>query len=58
MRAAVGGAITRASNPEVAAMALKDILREAWNDDPRMEDVTAAAKAAQAKPAPTQGKAE
>lgn len=43
MRAAVGGAITRASNPEAAAMAMKDILREAWNADPRMEAVTASA---------------
>ncbi|MDO5533649.1 MAG: thiamine phosphate synthase [Propionibacteriaceae bacterium] len=43
MRAAVGGAITRASNPEAAAMALKDILREAWNADERMEDVTSSA---------------
>lgn len=43
MRAAVGGAITRASNPEAAAMTLKDILREAWNDDPRMEDVISSA---------------
>lgn len=43
MRAAVGGAITRASNPEAAAMQLKDILREAWNADERMEAVSASA---------------
>lgn len=43
MRAAVGGAITRASNPEAAAMTLKDILREAWNSDVRMEAVTSSA---------------
>ena len=42
-RVAVGGAITRASNPEAAAMALKDRLREAWNDDDRMEAITASA---------------
>lgn len=43
MRVAVGGAITRAANPEGAARALKERLRAAWNDDPRMEAVTAAA---------------
>lgn len=43
MRVAVGGAITRAANPEGAAHALKERLRTAWNDDPRMEAVTAAA---------------
>lgn len=43
MRVAVGGAISEASNPEEAAMALKDRLRAAWNDDPRMEAVTASA---------------
>ncbi len=43
MRVAVGGAITRAANPEAAAHALKNGLRTAWNDDARMEAVTSAA---------------
>lgn len=42
-RVAVGAAISGASNPEEATLALKDRLRRAWNDDPRMEAVTAAA---------------
>ncbi|MFP5416282.1 MAG: thiamine phosphate synthase [Actinomycetes bacterium] len=43
MRVGVGAAITEASNPEEATRALKNRLRRAWNDDPRMEAVTAAA---------------
>lgn len=43
MRVAVGGAITRAVHPESAARAIKERLRDAWNDDPRMEAVTASA---------------
>ena len=42
-RVGVGAAITEASNPEEATLALKDRLRRAWNEDPRMEAVTAAA---------------
>ena len=42
-RVAVGGAITRASDPEAAARELKDRLRAAWSDDPRMEGVIDAA---------------
>lgn len=43
MRVAVGGAITDASDPEAAAQAFKERLRQAWNADPTMEAVTKAA---------------
>lgn len=42
-RVAVGSALTSAAQPEGVAMELKDRLRAAWNDDPRMEQVTASA---------------
>lgn len=42
-RVAVGAGITKASDPEGAALAMKNRLREAWNDDPRMEDVISSA---------------
>ncbi|QIK72936.1 hypothetical protein G7070_12505 [Propioniciclava coleopterorum] len=43
MRVAVGGAITHASDPEGAAQAFKERLRDAWNANPKMEAVTKAA---------------
>lgn len=39
-RIAVSRAITAAADPEAAAIALKDRLRQAWNSDPAMQDVT------------------
>ena len=42
-RVAVGGAIVEASDPEAAAHAFKERLRQAWQDDPAMEAVTMAA---------------
>lgn len=43
MRVAVGEAITHADDPGAVARVLKDRLREAWNADARMEEVTRAA---------------
>lgn len=43
MRVAVGAAISQASDPEAAAHAFKERLREAWNANPKMEAVTKAA---------------
>lgn len=42
-RVAVGGAITRASDPRAAATELKDRLRAAWDGDPGMEEVISSA---------------
>lgn len=39
-RIAVSRAITDASDPEAAAMALKDRLRHVWNEDPAMQSLT------------------
>lgn len=39
-RVAVSRAITDAADPEAAAMALKDRLRHAWNEDPAMQNLT------------------
>lgn len=39
-RIAVSRAITDASDAEAAAMALKDRLRHAWNEDPAMQNLT------------------
>lgn len=43
MRVAVGAAITAADDPGAVAGVLKNRLREAWNDDERMEAVVMAA---------------
>lgn len=43
MRVAVGGAITKAPDPQAAAQAFKDRLRHAWQATPAMAEVTAAA---------------
>ncbi|WP_232548565.1 thiamine phosphate synthase [Propioniciclava soli] len=43
MRVAVGAAITDAADPGAVASALKNGLREAWNADARMEEVTRSA---------------
>jgi thiamine-phosphate pyrophosphorylase len=40
MRIAVSRAITTAANPEAAAIALKDRMRQAWNSDPAMQNLT------------------
>lgn len=39
-RIAVSRAITAAADPEAAAIALKDRMRQAWNSDPAMQDLT------------------
>lgn len=39
-RIAVSRAITDAADPEAAAMALKERLRRAWNEDPAMQNLT------------------
>ena len=39
-RISVSRAITSASDPEAAAISLKDRLRHAWNDDPAMANLT------------------
>lgn len=39
-RVAVTRAITEAEDAEAAAMALKDRLRRAWNEDPEMQGLT------------------
>lgn len=39
-RIAVSRAISDAADPEAAAMALKDRLRRAWNEDPAMQSLT------------------
>jgi len=48
MRVVVGRGVVAASDPGAAARALKDRLRAAWADDPRMEAVTLAAFGPQA----------
>lgn len=39
-RVAVSRAVTEAADPSAAAQALKDRLRQAWNDDPAMQEFT------------------
>ena len=39
-RIAVSRAITAAADPEAAAIALKDRVRQAWNADPAMQSLT------------------